>query len=67
MGLIRRERKQKYGNKARDMLNRLVGEKIVTLYIFGGMNKYKREVAKVVHDDRYFNPFMIRLGYVWYC
>lgn len=64
-GIDAPERKQKFGKKAKDTLNRLIGEKIVTLYIFGD-DKYQRKIAKVMHDDKYINLLMIRLGYAWY-
>ena len=43
----------------------MIGEKIATLYIFGD-DKYKRKIVKVMHDDKYINLLMIKLGYAWY-
>ena len=51
--------------KAKDTLNRFIGEKIVTLLIFGE-DKYKRKIAKVIHNDKYINLLIVRCGYAWY-
>lgn len=64
-GIDSPERKQPHGNKAKQYLASLIGNKFVTVE-FTKRDRYGRIVGKINHNDSDVNLAMVKAGYAWH-
>lgn len=64
-GIDAPERRQAYGNAARERVAALTFGKVVTLHT-KGTDRYGRTIAMVIADERSVNVAMVREGLAWH-
>ena len=64
-GIDAPERKQPHGNKAKQYLASLIGNKRVTVK-YSKRDRYKRIVGKIIFNNSDVNLAMVQAGYAWH-
>lgn len=64
-GIDTPERKQPFGQKAKEHLSRLVAAQSVVVN-WDKRDRYKRIVGKIIHDGRDVNLAMVQAGFAWW-
>ena len=64
-GIDTPEYNQNYGKKSKAYLNSLICDKLVNIEVVG-MDKYKRILAIIFHNNEDINYKMIKKGYAWH-
>jgi len=63
-GIDAPERKQAFGNKARQALGDMVFAKVVRVDVID-VDRYKREVGRIFLGNRFINMEMVQNGFAW--